>query len=69
MLVEDGEFIIGNFSTSNPSRDYMEFGEWNLFHRSYSDLIALAHKIGIDRNFVEVLEEPTGVNLFLRIIK
>ena len=34
MLASAGEIIIGNFSTMNPSKSYMELFEWHLHHRS-----------------------------------
>jgi len=42
MLASDGEIIIGNFSTLNPSRSYMELVHWNLHHRSPHTLKSLA---------------------------
>jgi SAM-dependent methyltransferase len=63
-----GEIIIGNFSTFNPTRSYMEKAlEWNLFHRSENQLIKLASAAGIPRHCISVKSEPLGVNLFLHI--
>lgn len=63
-----GEIVIGNFSTENPSRPYMEiFGEWFLHHRSANDLVRLAESAGVRRNDIDVGREEEGVNLFLHI--
>nr|VFJ65755.1 MAG: hypothetical protein BECKFW1821C_GA0114237_100837 [Candidatus Kentron sp. FW] len=44
MVSKSGEIVIGNFSTKNPSKPYMELFEWNLHHRSPSTLKALAEE-------------------------
>ncbi|MCB1225097.1 MAG: class I SAM-dependent methyltransferase [Verrucomicrobiales bacterium] len=63
-----GTLTVGNFSPLNPSRDYMEvFGDWNLHHRSETELKDLATHAGADPRSCGVDWEPTGVNLFLRI--
>lgn len=63
-----GEVIIGNFSTQNPSRAYMEMvGDWFLHHRSEAELIAMAVAAGAPRDNVRVGKEMEGVNLFLHI--
>lgn len=67
-IEEGGELIIGNFHPRNPSRGYMEFGEWYLHHRTNEELIALAQKAGVkDANRITIEEEELGVNLFMRI--
>jgi len=67
-LEENGEMVIGNFSTENPTRNYMEIvGDWRLNHRSADRLIALATSSGIDPKNIRVGQEPEGVNLFLHI--
>jgi len=63
----DGEIIIGNFSKNNPTRDYMEFAHWFLYHRDEEELIQLAVECGISDENIFVDKEPEGVNLFLRI--
>ncbi len=65
----DGEIVIGNFSEANPSRDYMEFGEWFLHHRTEDRLAILANQAGCSENSITIEKEATGVNLFLRIRK
>jgi cyclopropane fatty-acyl-phospholipid synthase-like methyltransferase len=67
-LAEGGEFIIGNFSTSNPTRRLMEvLSDWYLVHRSKNDLVRMALEAKASEEQVEVEMEELGVNLFLRI--
>ncbi len=67
MVAEGGEIVIGNFSTTNPSRPYMELFEWHLNHRSPTSLKALAVAAGFAAHQVSIKKEPSGVNLFLHI--
>ena len=69
LVAPGGKLVIGNFSTNNPSRDYMEFGEWHLNHRSEDDLLWLARKIGLNSESVTIQQEPMGVNLFKHIYR
>lgn len=65
-LKPEGRVVVGNFSSNNPSRNYMEIvGDWSLYHRSESDLVQLALSAGAHRSNVSVLRESEGVNLFL----
>jgi hypothetical protein len=64
-----GEIIIGNFSVDNPTRDYMECGNWFLYHRTEEDLVRLGMACGVPREKINVKSEPLGVNLFLHLIK
>lgn len=67
-LTNGGEFIIGNFSHSNPTRRLMEvLSDWYLVHRSKYDLIRMAIAANAKEEQVEVDMEELGVNLFLRI--
>ncbi len=67
-LTENGEFIIGNFSHSNPTRRLMEvLSDWYLNHRSKYDLVRMALEAKAQEDHVEVDMEELGVNLFLRI--
>ena len=67
-LTEGGEFIIGNFSNSNPTRRLMEvLSDWYLNHRSKYDLVRMAIEAEAREEQVEVEMEELGVNLFLRI--
>ena len=69
-LEEDGELVIGNFSTGNPGRNEMEvYGNWYLNHRNEKTLIELAQKAMISREKISVNSEQTGVNLFLHLRK
>lgn len=68
MLREDGELVVGNFSETNPTRDYMEIiGGWYLHHRTAEELIRFAQDCGVDRADIRIGQEPEGVNLFLHI--
>ena len=69
-LNEGGEMIIGNFNVENPSRRSMEIlCDWFLYHRSADELKHFAMQAGIDESKIDVLQEPLGINLFLRIRK
>lgn len=64
----DGEVVIGNFSTRNPSESYMRIFDWNLFHRDVDQLRALALAAGAPPDAIHIGQEPEGVNLFLHIL-
>lgn len=67
-LTDGGELVIGNFSTNNPSKNYMEkFGQWFLNHRNADTLIELAERAGASKSNIRVCSEEIGVNLFLHI--
>ena len=67
-VAEGGEFIIGNFSNSNPTKRLMEvLSDWYLNHRSKYDLVRMALEADINEKLVKVDMEELGVNLFLRI--
>lgn len=67
-LIDGGEFIIGNFSHSNPTKRLMEvLSDWYLVHRSKYDLVRMALEAKAREDLVEVDMEELGVNLFLRI--
>jgi hypothetical protein len=69
-LLEDGEMVISNFSTKNPTRRLMEvISDWYLNHRTESDLFRIASDANIDKELVSVEKEPLGINLFLKIEK
>lgn len=70
LVKSGGELVIGNFSTYNPSRVFMEvYGQWFLHHRNKETLIELAMKADIPRALIEVSQEDVGVNLFLHLKK
>jgi SAM-dependent methyltransferase len=64
-LKENAELVIGNFSPNNPSKAYMEIGNWKLNYRDKNHLLQLAEQAGLDMNNVFVDSEPLGINLFL----
>ena len=68
-LKTGGEMVIGNFSLDNPTRDYMECGNWFLYHRSPDDLIKIAGECGIPDDKISVKSESLGVNLFLHVTR
>ena len=66
-LKPNGRMVIGNFSTDNPSRGYMELCNWKLIHRSKEHLLQLAKECGFHDRQIRVEQEPEGINLFLVI--
>ncbi|MBW6477781.1 MAG: class I SAM-dependent methyltransferase [Bacteroidales bacterium] len=69
-LNDQGEMIIGNFNTSNPSRKIMEvLGDWYLYHRTEEQLINFAIEAGIPPENIEIFSEPLKINLFLKVKK
>lgn len=67
-LDDEGELIIGNFSESNPTRNYMEIvGDWRLYHRSSEKLHCLVQECGVDQSDIRIDCEPERVNLFVHI--
>ena len=67
LLEPDGRLIIGNFSSENPSKGYMDLFSWNLFHRTHDQLRALAEESGVANHQISIEQEPEGINLFLVI--
>jgi SAM-dependent methyltransferase len=69
-LNDGGEMIIGNFNVKNPSRKSMEIlCDWFLYHRSPEELKGFAIQAGIEESKIDVIQEPLGINLFLRVKK
>jgi hypothetical protein len=69
-LTDEGEMVISNFSTKNPTKRLMEtLSDWYLNLRTESDLYRIASDAGIDKELVSVDKEPLGINLFLKIRK
>lgn len=63
-----GEVVVGNFSTANPSRAYMELiGDWHLHHRNEEHLTRLALEAGAQPHQIRIGREAEGVNLFLHV--
>ncbi len=68
LLEDDGEIVVGNFSTDNPTLPYMEIiGDWKLKHRTRDQLLSLAKSCNVKDEDIRVGQEPEGVNLFLHI--
>lgn len=68
-MTEGGEFVIGNFSTENPSKNLMEVvSEWYLNYRSREDLLKIAGEAGLQNGKVFIDAEALEVNLFLKIL-
>ena len=69
-LSEDGEMVISNFSTRNPTRRLMEvLSDWYLNLRTESDLFRVASDAYVDKELVSIEKESLGINLFLKIRK
>lgn len=69
-LNDDGEMVISNFSTRNPTKRLMEvLSDWYLNLRTESDLYRIASDANINKELVSVDKEPLGINLFLKIRK
>ena len=66
-LVPGGELVIGNFSTGNPTRRFMNFMDWFLCYRDARQLVNLAELCGMRREQISVGEEPEHINLFLHV--
>jgi len=70
LILPGGQMVVGNFSTVNPSRKIMELlGDWFLYHRSEEELKEFAVRAGIVPECTEVISEPLGINLFLKVQK
>jgi hypothetical protein len=68
-----GSLVIGNFSPKNPKdlKFVMEYiCDWILIHRTHQEILDFARTIP-ERQIrnIEVLEEPLGINYFLKIDK
>jgi extracellular factor (EF) 3-hydroxypalmitic acid methyl ester biosynthesis protein len=66
-VLPGGELVIGNFSTCNPTRHYMNLMDWVLCHRDAGHLVDLAQQCGIRQDQIRVGEEPEHINLFLHV--
>ncbi|NOX32451.1 MAG: methyltransferase domain-containing protein [Deltaproteobacteria bacterium] len=68
LLENDGELVVGNFSSSNPTQAYMEvIGDWQLKHRTPDQLVSLAKACKFKDTDIRIGREPEGVNLFLHL--
>jgi hypothetical protein len=69
-LTEDGEMVISNFSTKNPTKRLMEvLSDWYLYLRTESDLFRVSSDAFIDKELVSIDKGILGINLFLKIRK
>jgi len=68
-LEPNGKLIIGNFSENNPTRGFMDFFDWKLYHRSKEGLRSLAEACGVPSENISIGQESEGVNLFLQIVR
>lgn len=65
-----GQACVFNFAPHNPSRAYMEWvGNWYLLYRTAEQMRDVAMRAGIPAEHVAVSAEPTGVNLYWRILR
>lgn len=63
-----GELVIGNVAAHNPSRWIMEyFADWCLIHRTPKELAEFGTRLSATTSWVDA--EPSGINLFLHIVK
>lgn len=69
-LVPGGRLLLGNVAAHNPSRWAMEyFVDWMVIHRSAEELRALASHLKPKPSEITIEAEPSGVNLFLHVMK
>lgn len=69
-LLPGGRLLLGNVAAHNPSRWAMEyFVDWVVIHRSPDALRALAASLRPAPSEILVEAEPSGVNLFLHVVK
>ncbi len=65
-----GHLIIGNVNAQNPSRWMMEYYcDWFLNHRTGDELQILGDSLVPAPAKIAVTSEPTGINLFLHVVR
>ena len=65
-----GRLVIGNFSVSNSTRNYMEVvGDWFLNYRTEEQMLNLVRKANLNVTEVKVETTKEGVNLLLNLHK
>jgi hypothetical protein len=73
LLKPGGMLIVGNFSHNNPRdvRFAMEYiYDWNLIYRSKDEVFDFVRDIPKKQiQEMELLEEPLGINYFLKVVK
>jgi cyclopropane fatty-acyl-phospholipid synthase-like methyltransferase len=69
-LAENGEMVISNFSTKNPTNRLMEvLSDWYLNLRTDSDLLRIALDANANKELISIEKEQLNINLFLKIQK
>jgi hypothetical protein len=64
-----GWLYIGNMMPGNPGRWFMEFHlDWHLIYRTHEEMLAFG-RTGTRHSAVEIIEEATGINPFLKITR
>lgn len=67
-LAPQGVAYIGNMGPENPSRFTMEYlAEWYLIYRTHDEVREMAKAIENSGAIIDVVDEPTGINHFLRV--
>lgn len=65
-----GRMIFGNFHPSDPSRNYFVWIlDWILLYRNESELIDLCVQAGIPKEYIQIQQVASGVNLFCIVTK
>lgn len=68
-LCEGGELYVGNMQPGNPGRWMMEHHlDWHLIYRTRPELMEVGHR-GAPEATLRLLEEETGVNPFIQLVK
>ena len=68
LLLPDGEMIIGNFSSENPTKTFMSYWmDWALIYRTVADMQALTADLPVAA--AEVKHDATDIQLFLHLQK
>lgn len=62
-----GRLVVSNFSPNNPTRDYMECGQWLIWHRAVDQILRIAVNAGVSGDHVTMEEDPEGVISYLQI--
>ncbi|MBS1766145.1 MAG: PilZ domain-containing protein [Acidobacteria bacterium] len=69
-VLPGGRLLLGNVAAHNPSRWAMEyFVDWSVIHRAPEELKELASHLKPSPSDVRIEAEPSGINLFLHILK
>jgi extracellular factor (EF) 3-hydroxypalmitic acid methyl ester biosynthesis protein len=67
-LVENGELVVGNFHSRNPSRVFMDYwADWTLWYRNEGQMLRLVESISCAKTRIEF--EESGCQIFLHMVK